>query len=543
MFPSHHFLCYISKNDHHVVLGFDEWSGPTSVLSACYEKANVCGFARNFRNIGWMRRSFVGIALAITLFAAVARGQAPPAAERALQQENRLRQLQQFEQDTRMQANPDIPPGERLLLDFGGYFSFDYLSIDDSNHNNHGLRQYELVGYLRANLDGAQEVFVRGRTDYRDFNPGDSFDGFGSRLIDPDLDRGYYRFDLQRAQAAYGKGPGPIKVVAEVGRDLAYWANGLVLTEVLDGGLITVGAGPVELTGLVGITPTRTVDIDTSRPEFNQNTRRLFYGAMLSAQAGEHRPFIYFLEQNDQNNKDVSVVGPLTTAFDYNSYYIGTGSQGAVIDKLRYEVEAVYEGGSTLSNSFSTAGTGSLVPVKQTRNDIQAWAADGRLDYLTEGPHQTRFSGEAIIASGDHNRGTSSNTFNGSKPGTLDHGFNGFGLLNTGLAFSPEVSNLLVGRIGASTFPLPEHAVFKRMQVGVDVFAFGKLLRDAPIDEPTGAHRYLGCEPDLYVNWQIASDVTLALRYGIFIPDHSAFGHGSAGDVRQFFFGGLTFSF
>src|SRR5258706_10140381 len=124
MFPSHNFLCYISKNDHHVVLRFDEWGGPTSVLSACYEKANVCGFARNFRNIGWMRRSFVGIALAITLFAAVARGQAPPAAERALQQENRLRQLQQFEQDTRLRANPDIPPGERLLLDYGGYFSF-----------------------------------------------------------------------------------------------------------------------------------------------------------------------------------------------------------------------------------------------------------------------------------------------------------------------------------------------------------------------------------------------------------------------------------
>jgi hypothetical protein len=490
-----------------------------------------------------MRRFIVGIGLGIGLFAAAARGQAPPAAERALQQENRLRQLQQFEQDTRLRANPDIPPGERLLLDYGGYTSFDYLSIDDSNQNNHGLRQYELVGYLRANLDGAQEFFLRGRTDYRDYNSGDSFDGFGSRLINPDLDRGYYRFDLQRAQAAYGKGAGPVKVVAEVGRDLAYWANGLVLTEVLDGGWITVGSGPVELQALVGITPTRTVDIDTSRPEYAQNTRRLFYGGMLSAQLGEHRPYVYFLEQNDQNNKDLSVVGPITTAYNYNSYYAGVGSEGALTDKLRYGVEAAFEGGSTLSNSFTAAGTGSLIPVLQTRNDIQAWAADARLDYLTEGPRQTRFTAEVIIASGDHDRGTSTNTFNGSKPGTLDRGFNAFGLLNTGLAFSPEVSNIIVGRVGVSTFPLPSHAVFRRLQVGADFFLFGKLLKDAPIDEPSGSERYLGAEPDLYLNWQIASDVTLALRYGIFVPNRDAFGSGPAGEPRQFFFGGLTFAF
>ena len=102
--------------------------------------------------------------------------------------------------------NPDIPPGQRLFLDYGGYFSFDYLSIDDAAHNNHGLRQYELVGYVRANLDGAQEIFLRARTDYRDYNPGDSFDGFGSRLIDPDFDRAYYRIDLlAMPRQAYGK--------------------------------------------------------------------------------------------------------------------------------------------------------------------------------------------------------------------------------------------------------------------------------------------------------------------------------------------------
>jgi hypothetical protein len=470
-------------------------------------------------------------------------GQAAPSAQ-ALQQANRQLQLQQFERDTRLLANPDVPPGERLLLDYGGYVSFDYLSIDDANHNNHGLRQYQLVGYLRANLDGAQEVFLRARTEYHDFNPGDSFDGFGSRLINPDLDRAYYRLDLQRLQSAYGGSAGPIKVILEAGRDLDYWGNGLVLTETLDGGRLTLGGDGLELDLLIGITPTRTVDIDTSRPEFSFNTRRLFYGAKLSVAEGAHRPFLYFLEQRDENNKNFSQIGPISTNFSYDSYYFGAGSEGNLGDHLRYGLEAALEGGNGLSSSFITAGSGSLIPVLQTRNAIEAWALDGRLDYLTEGPHQARYTGEVILASGDHRRGTSTNTLNGSRPHTTDNGFNGFGLLNTGLAFTPEVSNLMVLRMGASVFPLPQQSVFRKLQIGADFFVFGKLLSDAPIDEPTSnGNRFLGVEPDVYLNWQISSDVTLAVRYGLFFPNNSAFGSGAASDVRQFFFGGLTFAF
>jgi hypothetical protein len=305
---------------------------------------------------------------------------------------------------------------------------------------------------------------------------------------------------------------------------------------------VTFGSGPFELEFLAGITPTRTVDIDTSRPEFDHNTRRLFYGAMFSAEVAGQHPFLYFLEQIDENNKNFRLIGIVPTHYDYDSYYLGAGSEGSVSDKLKYGVEGAFEGGHTLSSSFSNAG-GGLFPVMQTRNPIQAWAMNGRLDYLTEGPHQTRFTGEMILASGDHRRGTSSNTFNGSAPGRTDNGFNAFGLLNTGLAFAPEVSNLMVARFGTSVFPLPEQPIFKRLQIGADFFVFGKLLREAPIDEPTGDQRYLGVEPDVYLNWQIANDVTLALRYGVFFPNRDTFGSGAAGETRQFFFGGLTFAF
>ena len=41
------------------------------------------------------------------------------------------------------------------------------------------------------------------RGGWRDFNGGDSFDGRGDERIDPELDRWYYKFDLQRHVAAY----------------------------------------------------------------------------------------------------------------------------------------------------------------------------------------------------------------------------------------------------------------------------------------------------------------------------------------------------
>ena len=101
----------------------------------------------------------VGLAV-VAIFSGRGYGQAADNA-RDLQLQQRLQELQGFELDTRLQADTDIPPGQRALIDFGGYFSPQYYSIDDDNNDNHGLREYQLVGYLRANFDGANEIFMR----------------------------------------------------------------------------------------------------------------------------------------------------------------------------------------------------------------------------------------------------------------------------------------------------------------------------------------------------------------------------------------------
>ena len=95
-------------------------------------------------------------------------------------------------------------------------------------------------------------------------------------------------------------------------------------------------------------------------------------------------------------------------------------------------------------------------------------------------------------------------------------------------------------RLSASTFPLPDNSLFQHLQAGVDFSVFQKLTRNAPIDEPTLNRRFLGVEPDLFVNWQISSDVTLALRYGVFFPCSRTVVNDQD---RMFLFAGLTFAF
>ena len=145
------------------------------------------------------------------------------------------RQLEQIQRETLVEANDNLSLDQRVFFDYGGYFTFGYLSVDDNVDQNHVLRQYELIGYSRIVFDGAHEFFLRARGGWRDFNDGDSFDGRGDERIDPELDRWFYRFDLQRHQAAYHGKQIDYNLVVKAGRDLVIWGNGLVLSEDVQG--------------------------------------------------------------------------------------------------------------------------------------------------------------------------------------------------------------------------------------------------------------------------------------------------------------------
>src|SRR5205807_10086872 len=142
-------------------------------------------------------------------------------------------------------------------------------------------------------------------------------------------DRACCKCAVQRCIVAYKGETVNDKVTFEGDRQLVSWANGLTLSELLDGVLLDLEYGPFTLELLGGLTPRRTVDFDASRPHFDDNTFRGFYGAMLTTNVGQHRPFAYALFQQHYNHSYTSTLGVISTKFDYYSYYLGIGSSGS----------------------------------------------------------------------------------------------------------------------------------------------------------------------------------------------------------------------
>lgn len=467
------------------------------------------------------------------------------------------RRLEDFRKQTRVRIDPNAAADERIFIDGGAFIGVNYLSVDDSSLENHVLRQYDFTAYGRISIDqGVHDLFFRGRASFRNFNEGDVFGDSDNNDWEEVVERAFYRFDLSRFLGAYGGEEPDTALRFKGGRDFVYWANGLTLAQTIDGAVVEVDSSAFTLQLLAGVTASdATVDIDTSRPEYNTDTDRGFFGVMAALKLNDHRPFAYFLAQRDYNDQELvlttpaipdlgneGTIEPVVTKYDYNSYYLGIGSTGPLSDHLVYSLEAVAEFGSTLSNSFLIDDSGEAAAIRQaeqTEDDIRAYALDFLLDYAPPAELQPRLSLEFLLASGDDDRGHPTNTFDGNRSRSKDRSFNAFGLINTGLAFAPEVTNLVMVRAGGSVYPAPHIEAFNKLQVGIDLFAFGKFDKDAAIAEPTNDSRYLGFEPDLFLNWQISSDVSLAVRYGIFFP-----GEAIENDdrPRQFIFAGVTFA-
>jgi len=461
-------------------------------------------------------------------------------------------QLRRAERDYALRANPELSVGERAIIDYGARSNFTFFALDDTNQRTRILRQYDNQLYAYLSIDGAHQFYGRLRFKYRDFNPGDSFDGGGDKLIYPLSDRYWYQFDLRRAIEAYQGKTSKHNVTMRMGRQYIEWASGLVFSDQLIGIDWSVEwANDWIFRGIFGTTPASTViDFDSSRPSFDGDTDRLFLGGMWTwTDWTNHKPYVYVVRQWDHNEEDFANIRFSTglflpvaypTSFDYESTYIAVGSNGRFTPELLYEAEFIYETGEGLSNSFSVPG---LTPVDQTTEEIDAWAARGQLTWAFHDQNLSRIEFETLFASGDEDRFfDTSNTFGGNRRGTDDNAFNAFGYANTGLAFAPPISNIMVYRLGASTFPMRHTGklLYKHWQVGVDAFLYGKMNVHAPLDEATNNKRFLGAEFDVYSNWRLTSDVSVFCQYGVFVPGTAIAGDK---DERHAFVTGITYSF
>jgi hypothetical protein len=453
------------------------------------------------------------------------------------------RRLRDIDRDLRLSIPADQPIAERLLFDYGGTHRFGFYAIDDEDGNTRVLRQNDTRLYLRAELDGTHRFFGRLRFLYEDWNSGDSFDGRDDELVDPIGERYWYQFDLRGALLASRGERVPYNVNVKVGRQFVDWGSGLALSNSMYAALLDVEAFDFGLIGLAGITTgSDTVDFDGSRPGFDSDTDREYFGGSLEYRGfASHRPYVYFLAQRDNNGDELAVFAgpllPIPTRFDYDSNYLGLGVRGSISASLRYRAEGIYEFGEGLSNSFSPFG----IPVTQTEEDIDAWAGIAGLTWLLRDEADTRLDLEVIAASGDDDRLDSANTFGGNRSGTRDEAFNALGYANTGLALAPDISNLLSLRLGVSTYPLLSVRGLERLRLGVNGFIFAKLDDEAPLDIATTDDSFLGGEIDVYVDWRVASDVSAQVRYGLFLPGDAI--PDGQDNPRHFIYAGLSYAF
>jgi hypothetical protein len=447
------------------------------------------------------------------------------------------RQQRQIEREHRLIVHPNQPVGERLLLDYGITARYGLYGIDDQFGSTHILRQSDVSLTMFGELDGTHQFFGQLRFFYNDFNSGDQFGTFGSSsegLEQPIGDQYWYSFNLRGAETAKTGHASLNNLTTKVGRQMVHWGSGLALSTDLYAALVDLEFGPWGLTGVAGSTPSSsTVDFDGSRPNFDVNTRRAFFGLSLEHRGGtDHHPYMSYLIQRDHSVE--TIAGAVPTTYSYDSEYLSFGSHGSLSGQWLYRAEVVHEDGRGLSSSIDNNGNS----IAQTPERIDAWAGIVTLTYLPRDEKRTRWEWELITGSGDPDRLNASDTIGGNASGTPDEAFNSLGYVNTGLALAPDPANLVSVRMGWSQWVDPQA---NTARLGINGFVFAKMDKNAAVSFNSNSHSLIGGEVDVFAEWRLASDLTLSTYYGVFVPG-DAMPAGEDG-IRHFAYIGVTYGF
>lgn len=434
------------------------------------------------------------------------------------------------ENDRRFQQ--ELPAAQKFNMDWGGWYNFYFYLFDDGIENDRTLRQYELRLWTSLSADqGIHEGYVRGVSIFNDWNQGDNYNAHQNDLDGPNLERGWYQFNLTKALQVHGSTNLPVDLKLKGGRDLVTIGTGYAMDITLDHFQSKSEWAGFETTYIFGRTPSSTPNIDTSRPVQDHSNRWFHIIQEKYKGFAWHEPFAYVIWQRDHTSEDPR---DLFQDFRYNSTYYGwgsTGDLGQVIPNLRYSSEWVIERGSSYGNDRFIR-----------TNDIKAWGFDQRLDYIFRHKSRPIISVEYMFASGEPTRlGSPTNATGGVDKGFADHSFVAFGFRDTGLSYAPRLSNIHIWRAGGVVRPLHQYEITKDLEVGADYYLYYKNKSVAAVSDPlaTEASGYLGWEMDYYANYRIFSDLSYTVRFGTFFP-------GAAYDetsCRPFLLTGVTWSF
>ncbi len=451
----------------------------------------------------------------------------PASAQQAVEAGRRV-----YDEQLRVKLDEQQTAARQMGFDGGGWFNFAFFTYEDAaSRKERTLRQYELRLWGNYTIAGVHTFYFRGKMGYDDWNSGDNpDDDGGDDFNNPDVERAWYRFDYDRLiRNQTGQNP-PAGFQIHVGRDFYQIGSGLALALPLDAVKLTGRVGDLTVNGLLGKTIVHdTANIDDSGSVCN-HMDRCFYGIEVKYSGFDrHEPYAYYLWTNDHTD----VRGYIDNQeYSYDSRYLGAGSRGSfsLLPNLRYELEYVFESGRSFPEGANSA------------EEIHAMAIDVLLEYLFDVKKHPRVAFEYIWGSGDRDRRVSStSTIGGNQPGTRDEAFNAFGYRDTGLAFSPAISNLHIFQLDVSALPLEEIEMFRKMEVGTKAFFYTKDARGGAISDTAAdaSNSWVGWEWDAYVNWRLTSDLAFTVRYGLFFPG-AVFDNRHS---RHFLFTGLTYSF
>ncbi|MFQ5501566.1 MAG: alginate export family protein [Phycisphaerae bacterium] len=440
-----------------------------------------------------------------------------------------LERQRALERENERRLREALPPSQKIRIDYGGWFNSYFFLFDDGFESSRTLRQNELRLWASLSADeGVHEAYARMRASYFDWNAGDAFTRNEDDLDGPNLERGWYQFDIAQALRVHGGVEKPFELKLKMGRDLVYAGTGYAIDLTLDHVSLQGEVAGFETTFLAGKTPASTENIDRSRPVADHSDRVFLILEERYKGWDEHEPFVYIAWQDDHTTEDPP---NLFQQYRYDSRYIGFGSTGELVDNLRYSSEWVFERGRSYNHQRFI-----------NRSDIKSWGFDHRLDYYFRHKTKPVLSAEWMFASGDANRlGSPTNAAGGNRRDHVDRGFVGFGFRDTGIAFSPRLSNIHVWRLGGSFRPLPEVEAAKDLELGTDWFLFQKHRSNAAVSDGLANRQsgYLGWEMDYFANYRIFNDLAWTVRFGAFFPG-KAFTDRT---TRTFLLTGVTWSF
>ncbi len=221
--------------------------------------------------------------------------------------------------------------------------------------------------------------------------------------------------------------------------------------------------------------------------------------------------------------------GFFTFGGKYNSFYISVNANGKIARNFYYNFEAVYQTGT----NAAYINTGSKLIVED--KIIHSFSINARLSYFFKHPTAPTINAEFIYGHGDKNAEFWEDTIQiRDTRYKFDHNFRAPNSPKLGYALEPKLSNLAVIIITNTVKPFGfvKNEVFSRFLIESALLIFMRpiikgavflpekdiyLKGGSDYDNPIKA--YLGAEIDIFLKWQIFSDLNIELKNAVFIPN------------------------